>query len=173
MTNIKRALLALALCMAAVSVAHAQQASTPNDSKLDALFPGTSGAKQQLAAGKDVAATPNAGVVGKPVKCSSTGWVDGGTAHLIVKKLNPAAGTVDIAGVSTKGVPWGGTNRINSFWKFRDGVLDYQYYGQYKIHLVVGERNLTGSFFDSEAPKYNREHVDYVCDGPLERIIVR
>jgi hypothetical protein len=174
MFTIKRTVLALALCVATVSVVYAQarrQDSTSTDAKLENLFPGTALAQKQ-----EQAAVPDtntaAAVIGPPVKCGATGWRDGGTAYLIIKMLNPTKGTVDITGLNTDGIPWG-NNRTNRLWKYKNGVLDYAYKERYRIHLLVGERDLTGSFFDFSAPLASLPKITYNCDGPINRVIVR
>ncbi|MBY0293948.1 hypothetical protein K2Q08_01290 [Patescibacteria group bacterium] len=110
--------------------------------------------------------------LGPPVKCGAKGWRDGGTAYLIIEMLDPTKGTVKITGLSTDGRPWGGGS-INRQWTYKDGVLDFVHQQRYRIHLVVGDRNLKGSFHDYNAPSASLSQIDYVCDGPLDRVTVR
>lgn len=111
-------------------------------------------------------------VLGPPVKCGAKGWRDGGTAYLIIWKLDSITGTVNISGLNTDGMPWGGGS-INRQWTYKDGVLDFVHQQRYRIHLVVGETSLKGSFYDYSAPSASLPQIDYACDGPLDRVTVR
>lgn len=112
-------------------------------------------------------------VLGSPVKCAAKGWRDGGTAYLVIRMLNSTNGTVNILGINTDGMTWGGGDRVNRMWVYKDGVLDYAYGQRFRFHLVVGERNLKGSFYDYSAPAASLPEVDYACDGPLDRVTVK
>lgn len=142
---------------------------------LEGVFTPKNGQPLNLSMGRNPICLESASAsskVGPPVKCGAKGWRDGGTAYIIVNMLNPAKGTVDITGLSTDGRPWGG-GHTNRLWTYKDGKLDYNYEQRYRIHLVVGERNLKGSFSDFNAPALSLPEVDYVCDGPLSRVTVR
>lgn len=172
MFTIKRTVLALALCVATVSVVYAQarrQDSTSTDAKLENLFPGTALAQKQ-----EQAAVPDtntaAAVIGPPVNCMARGyWSSSGDARLVLKSLNQTTGEAQIEGYDSNGISW--ARDSNRWWKFKNGILHYRT-TRVRYRLVVGERALTGSYSDYNAPPLSRNKIVYQCDGPTRRVII-
>src|SRR5258708_4947596 len=126
-----------------------------------------------IAQGTPVATTQNPGAVAPamPVTCEEKNAWPGGSAYLIIQRLDPRRGTVDIDGIPAGGPQyrWGGAES-NARWKYQGDKLESTG-TKVRYRLTVGPQSLTGTYEDFRG-RIQTTDVNYVCNGPIDRVIV-